>query len=840
MASLTEVWPQLVRLLKSGVNLIPVRDKDDDRGKKKVAFAEWKQYMTQMNTEANLFRELETHKTEAVAMVCGVVSGNLEIIDIDVKYRPGIDAQLFSDIKSLYPELFEKLRLHKTPSGGFHILYRISDHAPDGNKKLSSRPATEDELIKAPKTKNYCFLETRGEGGYALTPPSLGYLVFRDVPIPVITWEERCSLIQVASMYNEIVKVEKPIEKTKAESSYYSENPFEHFNNTCNAIELLESYGWAYVKSNATYDMFTRPGGSKGNIHAGFNKEKRFFKVFTSNTPLEGDAAYLLSTVMAVHEFNGDKKQAYQKLVNLGFGKIRPQQEARLIARGGELPANMSDEGRVKAGEHMKKMADTYPHGTFWDFDEHMNCTINREGLYSVAAGIGFRWYEKKLYRIQGIFVHRVLDMRLFYDTLKAYIREEDGDLYVAICNAFEAYIERHGEFSASRVQALDDAEIVKDTINTSYKFFQNGYMYINAQSAKFQGYASLIGLVMHEDVQDRQFTKPEGKIAESKYYKFLEYAVRVDVKKDYLMPIIGYLAHRYKDETMAYIIVLTEEVQHAEEGGGSGKNVFCSLLSNTTTYKNIPASQSRLDERFLQPWNGERVLCLSDLPRNFDFLFLKELASGDGLLKKLFKDQETIPVWKMPKLITQTNYSYDNVDGGLKRRIIPIEFTNYFTVSGGVDGVFGCHFPKGWTMEDWACYDLFMAHCLQSWLKQMKLRPNGLSETGWTKQFELTHGANTLQFIQDNIDNWQKRGVIASSDFSKQYEDFCRENTIEGRYKKSNVMLTQALTTYCKKMGIGFQNNVTRREGPTVQKVKVFELLTNTDAGTNDEELPF
>lgn len=40
-----------------------------------------------------------------------------------------------------------------------------------------------------------------------------------------------------------------------------------------------------------------------------------------------------------------------------------------------------------------------------------------------------------------------------------------------------------------------------------------------------------------------------------------------------------------------------------------------------------------------------------------------------------------------------QTNYSYEITDGGLKRRIIPLEFTNFFTDRGGLDVHFKAHF---------------------------------------------------------------------------------------------------------------------------------------------------
>jgi len=187
--------------------------------------------------------------------------------------------------------------------------------------------------------------------------------------------------------------------------------------------------------------------------------------------------------------------------------------------------------------------------------------------------------------------------------------------------------------------------------------------------------------------------------------------------QSDHIRKIIGYLSHQFKDETVSYITVLTESCPDPKNGGGSGKNIFCSLFGHTTTFKSIPGTQVRYDEKFMQSWNGERIFCISDPDKKFDFIFLKEPSSGPGIVKKLFKDEFTVPVEDMPKFIIPTNYSFEVKDGGLRRRIIYIEFTDFFTKAGGVDVHFGCHFPKGWVLDDWTGFDNMIAGCIRDWL---------------------------------------------------------------------------------------------------------------------------
>ena len=107
---LEPVWKQIEYYLNNGISVIPVRDKDDDKGVAKSPFGLWKQYQTEIIKKDELFYLMDNkHNTTAVGIVGGKISGNLEIIDIDVKYQKGIDARLFSDMKDFYPELLKTL-----------------------------------------------------------------------------------------------------------------------------------------------------------------------------------------------------------------------------------------------------------------------------------------------------------------------------------------------------------------------------------------------------------------------------------------------------------------------------------------------------------------------------------------------------------------------------------------------------------------------------------------------------------------------------------------------------------------------------------------------------------
>lgn len=815
---MTKEWPLIEKLHTEGLSLMPIYDsKREVNGVEKYAkqpCMKWGMMIKNRMSIGDLFSSMEKYDTSAVGIICGVVSGNLEVIDIDVKNWVGVDARLFNDIQTFYPKLFDRLRIHKTPSGGFHILYRISDHEPAGNLKLAFKDGQKEAA-----------LETRGEGGYIAAPPSINYTVFKENKIPVITWAERCAIIEICEGYNEKIKVIEYKEKNQKINDYYDENPFEHFNGSNEAELILDEHGWKRLKENANFIWFTRPDKPVG-ISASFNKHKRVYYIFTSSTEFEPSRGYKPATALSLLKFGNDKKQTFTYLIGKGYGKINHSKEIKSavsLAKKGviELPNNFSDEARAIHLATITQLNETYPYGIFWSEDED-GIKISREGIYSVATGLGFCLYRKELvfideYRIKSA------DERFFQDKIKEYIKEEDSE---DIFNAYEAFLQKNGKFSISRLTNIDESLILKDTVDYCYKFFTNGFVRVSGTAIDYFYYEDIDSMLVFENkIQQRDYSFYE----DGKYLEFLNLSIGLKSNEDYFKKIIGYLTHEFKDETMGYIIVLTEKCPDPMDGGGSGKNIFCNLLSHTTSFTSKNGSQISFDEKFFQSWNYQRIMSISDVRKDFDFTFLKEPSTGSFILKKLYKDEVEVKVEDAPKFIIQTNYSYDVTDGGLRRRIIPIEFSDFFTKCGGVDVHFGCHFPKGWTLGDWNGYDSFIIECVKTWLgSDKKIKPMELSSGGTEKQLEQVYGVHAVDFIRTNYESWLEMGEVSVADFNLQKDAYLKENSV--KYPISNIRLNKAITAFFDFKGFDFTPSVVKSDMGLSKRYHVF----------NSIELPF
>lgn len=821
-ANLLPVWQQIKIYLNEGISIIPVRDKTigDELAKTPFKGYVWKQYQRRIITEQILFNDLDKLNTEAVAIICGAVSGNLEIIDIDIKNKADAAEKLFESIKLLYPEILNKLRIHKTPSGGFHLLYRSQLPVP-GNKKLAQRPNP-----NAPP-KNLCFIETRGEGGYAVAPPAMGYTIVKENELPILTELERSSLLQCCKELDETTDtIPLPAKTTATESEIYDVTPFDDFNNNCDAVAIAESEGWrALSKRSSRFTWFTRPGKTSG-VSMSFNNEKRFFYCFTSSTDLQPDKGYTPANFLSILKFNNDKKLLYNYLVGLSYGKIKSEVEKRIVKKASinnePLPANISKDSIELYNTKLQLQQTNNPYGLFW-FEGRFGMAIDRESIIRVSTGLGFRLYNDEIFRINGRVLHKQTQ-REYYDAVKEYIHEDDEDTLNEIYNAWEAFIEQHGKFTVTRLDILGHDQVLKDTKTDCYKCYENGILHISKESISLLQYNFTSKYIFQTSLLPRPFSAiKDVEKTDFLYPDFLRKAIG-DITP-YLFKVIGYLSHEYKDETTGYIVFLSEQCENPRDGGGSGKNIFSSMFRHITTYHGKPGTGIKYDEKFLQSWSGQRLMCISDVEKNFKFLFLKELSTGTGLQKKLFSDEREIPVEQMPKFIVSSNYSFDNIDGGVRRRVMPVEFTNFFTKTGGVDVHFKAHFPNDFKADDWAAFDSITAKGVFLWLNAgLKLEAPELTAGGWAKQFEQTHGATATDFIKEHITAWVHAGFVANYDFKKDLDSYRVENSIKIDFMPSNKRLVIALTDYCKHEKILFDGNHLKSINGIKVKGKLFE----------------
>jgi hypothetical protein len=269
--------------LKHGFNVIPVNQD-------KTPACDWKHFQN------NKIEELGLFTTDCIGVVCGRISDNLEVLDFD--NHGGTAMENLSNFlgHELIKPIYEKYKLPvvQTQSKGYHIYYRCDKI--EGNQKLAMV-----NLYGKPDA----IIETRGEGGYVLAPPTKGYQVIRNSfeDLQFMAESERQLLIEFAKTFN---KHEKSIRSAKLTGA--DEQPGKVYDNTTESIEeakdALISIGWTELGFN---NSWRRPGKNKG-ISATFgNVASNVFYSFSSNIEyFDFETGYTPFQIVGLIKYNGD------------------------------------------------------------------------------------------------------------------------------------------------------------------------------------------------------------------------------------------------------------------------------------------------------------------------------------------------------------------------------------------------------------------------------------------------------------------------------------------------------------------------------------------------------
>lgn len=243
-----------------------------------------------------------------VAVICGAVSGNLEVLDFD-------DRQIAEEFEVLCLSLglyvLAECPKVETPSGGCHIYLRCTTPV-QGNTKLAMRR----DIAAQPET----VIETRGERGYVLAPPTVTpsgrYRFLRGRPhtIPLVSVAVLRRLHWAAGYFDEELCPREdhstPGIHTGLEDVHrLRTGPRPGDSVTAqDAISALLRHGWKPAGQRGTNVLLRRPGKRDGHS-ATWNG--RYFYVFSSNAhPFAPQTAYTAFAVVTMLDHNGDYRAA--------------------------------------------------------------------------------------------------------------------------------------------------------------------------------------------------------------------------------------------------------------------------------------------------------------------------------------------------------------------------------------------------------------------------------------------------------------------------------------------------------------------------------------------------
>lgn len=329
-----EVYKAAFDYRDAGLSVIPIRAD----GSKAAALPSWKEYQLRLATDQELYQWFY-NKHVGAAIIGGVVSGNLEMLDFDA---PGILFD-YRDVCRDYPvwNVLKQCVLVETPSRGAHIYYRC-ESAPSGNSKLAhtvTAATIEVENARLIGDRYYTIetlIETRGEGGYVIAPSSpaechpdrrpytLKHGSF--TTLPIVSVGDRAILHEIARSFGDPMPVQ-PQREPRSFTPASGLTPWDDYDRRGDCRHALEAAGWTMVRSHGNKEDWRRPGKREG-VSATFDHCNKdgvpLFYVFSSNAyPFEANKSYGPYNVLKALSYGGDPSATAKALILQGYGQQR-------------------------------------------------------------------------------------------------------------------------------------------------------------------------------------------------------------------------------------------------------------------------------------------------------------------------------------------------------------------------------------------------------------------------------------------------------------------------------------------------------------------------------------
>jgi hypothetical protein len=288
----------------------------------KAASGPWKEQQSTIPTDEMLRNWFDHPDPLALAVVCGSVSGNLELLELE-----GRAAGELPNIKALADdsglgELLQRLiagYFEMSPSGGWHFLYRVTGPVP-GNTKI------------ARNTSGEVLAETRGQGGYVIVAPTPGtahpsgqpwkLITGGPATVPTITPAEREALHHLFGSIDRTPQQEHaavvPLLPTSGAGGL---RPGDDFEARTDWADILTD--WTLVTTQGNTRYWRRPGKTDPGFSAttGHADDRDRLYVFTTSTMFEAERPYNKFGAYACLHHGGDHSAAASALAKQGYGQ---------------------------------------------------------------------------------------------------------------------------------------------------------------------------------------------------------------------------------------------------------------------------------------------------------------------------------------------------------------------------------------------------------------------------------------------------------------------------------------------------------------------------------------
>lgn len=589
---------------------------------------------------------------------------NMEVLDVDTKNLAGLSDKFLHALRHGWQELYDKLVISKTPSGGLHILYTseiVGGEVSLARINASPHPLTIIERLNE-SNKNYIKCS-----------PSIGYDFIQGNPIdlPYLDREERTWLCSLAASFNQLIIPEAT--KADAERPDSPWNVFNDENDWSYIFNEVKERGWEEMMDLPDKVVLKRPGSKQHSAYLW--KDTNSLYVFSSSTEFEPEKGYSPFGVYCLYYHDGSIASACKSLAADGIG------------------TNIFAEGR------------------FWK-KVKKSIKIKYTDLADWLKQVGYRTYQSQIVKVTDNIVSIIDDAKLKAAFLNEIEYEMQDYFYGIVGTIFSK-----GGGIMSTMSELEDS-FINDDKNTIWLFFKNYAVKITSTDILPFQYKELKGYIWEGSIINRKFYNNEFSGCDAE--RFSE--ILGGSKYEDLRRLIGYSISRYKDPVNPKAVLLTEDIDPESEGesqGGSGKGLLFGFVRKFRKVCDFDGKSFNTKDSFVfQNVDPDTdILFIDDLERNFKFSSLFSILTGALPVNKKNEKQMLLPYEISPKIFLTSNYTIGAMDISTERRKYEFSVVKYFGDEKEPIDEFGREFFTGWDADEWVKFDNYIADCCRLFL---------------------------------------------------------------------------------------------------------------------------
>lgn len=837
----------------------------------KNLFPGWKEFQEARPSDSHLHYFFIERKFPFLAIICGAGSGNLEVIDVDTKNDPTgtLWQRLWERIVDLYKGE-PPFAIVQTPSGGIHIYYRCE--VIEGNKKLAKLAGAKEAII-----------ETRGQGGLVLAPPTAGYTFLDNrIPhaIPTISPDEREDMLAICLEFNEVF--EEPREVKAKSASTYKHTPWDEYNQVDDWKDVLLNAGWKFSHKNETWEYWIRPGKEEGHS-ASFNLSSRQFYVFSSSTDFVIQKGYRPFDILKIVKHASDVRKAIHDAKEAGYGLMYSGAEEEFIGKAvmqfnsGNLIDDIRDmlafdfEAAFRGHKDVSldklleaaKLRSIEGSDVFWIEDDNGKLHLEKSALADYLQYRGFRLlvdneYAKQ-YRLVRVDPEHNIIQYIAHDQLR---KDIDNSLYEGQHNTSIRKLRNlvHGITDATIKTAIDHLPrlcidqtkflIKGGDDKTQWFSFRNGAVKVTGQGIEIIPYSELPAgmLVWKKDIKPFDFEvsdiETEDEFNKSVVWLFFkricgitkdiehldhqnelpEQYPELSAKFNSLITTVGFLLSTYKNTDESFMPILEEDIEQASKGGGTGKGLVIKIIGFLRSVVDLNCKVWTPST----PFPHQKITVETDIihyndyePSKFKISELNNDVTEGIDIQNKYEGEFKVPFEISPKGVVTTNYRTPDEAEFEARRQKKIYLVKYFTRQHRPKHEFGKEFGRGstWTDFDWHITHNILIYCLQNYLVA------GVSESIPTENVKRKaiiegYGQEFLDFMEMYLVENKGRWEIKKDI----YHAFLNDSEVDKKYFTAR-RFEKACSAYATKMGLEFvsERNNSRLVGERDQFYYIF-----------------